>query len=86
MSQLMSLQRRSRFTIDELLIVIVIAASVAATTTDTAVALKTIGRRLIHVPVTIVFQSVKDVLTVRLHQVCPRLPKWVNDIVYEANL
>ena len=38
------------------------------------------------IPVSVLLQSVQDVLRVRLHQVCPGLPQGMDDIVNETNL
>ena len=38
------------------------------------------------VPVPIVLQRVEDVLGVRVHQVGPRLPQWMDDVVDEPDL
>ena len=80
----MSLWGGSCFTINEFLIII--AAIVTAAATTTTATLHTTGWHLVHVPVAVVFQRVKNVLTVWLHQVCPRLPQRVNHVVYEADL
>ena len=38
------------------------------------------------VPVSVLLQGVQDVLGIGVHQVCPSLPQWMDDVVNEANL
>lgn len=38
------------------------------------------------IPVTVFFQSVENVLCVRVDKVSPRFPQWVDDVVNKANL
>lgn len=46
------------------------------------------GRRRDHtlIPVTVLFQSIQDVLCVRVDKVSPRFPQWVDDIVNKSDL
>jgi len=45
-----------------------------------------VGRDLILVPASVFFQRVQDVLTVRVDEIGPRFPQWMNDVVDESNL
>lgn len=53
-----------------------------------AVGLSWRRRRWYHaeVPISIIFQSVQYILSVGMHQVGPRLPKRVDDVVYKPDL
>ena len=37
-------------------------------------------------PVSVVLQGIKDILGIRMDEVSPRLPQWVDDVVDETNL
>ena len=43
-------------------------------------------RNLRLIPVSILLQSIQNVLSIRLNQVCPGLPQGMDDIVNETNL